>query len=585
MKGKLRVIIITLVLLLAGTGALLWKVNDISKKVTERQEASLREERDLLEEQKGKAIDETRSVDIIPLYMTGDKKNVVTTQFNNVKEVYSATKSAEVEENLTNIKKNKIFSLQDALWAYNPYGTNRNSMYVYFKSNGRCYCRYTVSVKDEKIPDFTRTAQAGASGNLTKEHEYQITGLVAGQTNYITMRLYNDSDELSEVRTFAVTIPKSRVGAPTLLDTVKGRSKASISNGLFVVFQDGKKVSGAKKYAILLYDNSGVLRGEIPTDGYCGRNLEEVYDTLLFASGRMQVSQVNALGQVVKTLSTGGYRQDGEFTYDGYGSIFMIVTENRKKAVPRSKVIKVELEDGKVSEMVDMNSLLKNVYKNAAKKAKKQNVDWVGLNSVKVVDAGTLLLSAKNLSSVLKVSNIGSLMTKVDYIIADKKLYGPYKSLSKKVLTKSAGENASAAPEETPAVNNILHKPVKKDPFESQYGQEALGYRARSTEGQSTVTLLNCNVGNGAKGNGESYYYSYFVDETAKTYELKEKKVLDQTKRDGNTVSQKDNFIYCCSDESLFTESDKDGKLIRQYTTQKRPYRVYKKDFKGFWYY
>lgn len=150
MKGKVRVIIITLVLLLIGIGVLLWKVNDISKKVTEQQEASLREERDLLEEQKGKAIDETRSVDIIPLYMTGDKKNVVTTQFKNVKEVYSVAKSAEVEENLTNIKKNKIFSLQDALWAYNPYGTNRNSMYVYFKSNGRCYCRYTISVKDEK---------------------------------------------------------------------------------------------------------------------------------------------------------------------------------------------------------------------------------------------------------------------------------------------------------------------------------------------------------------------------------------------------------------------------------------------------
>ena len=108
MKGKVRVIIITLVLLLIGTGVLLWKVNDISKKVTEQQEASLREERDLLEEQKGKAIDETRSVDIIPLYMTGDKKNVVTTQFKHVKEVYSVANSAEVEENLTNIKKNKM---------------------------------------------------------------------------------------------------------------------------------------------------------------------------------------------------------------------------------------------------------------------------------------------------------------------------------------------------------------------------------------------------------------------------------------------------------------------------------------------
>lgn len=583
MKGKLKVIIITLVVLLIGTGALLWKVNDISKKVTEREQANLKEERDLLEEQKGKAIDEIKSVDIIPLYMTGDKKNVVTTQFKSVKEVYSVSRSAEVEENLTNIKKNKIFSLKDALWAYNPYGTNRNSMYVYFKTNGNCYCRYTISVKDEKIPDFTRTALTGTSGNVTKEHEYQINGLVAGQTNYITMRLYNSDDELSEVRTFSVTIPKSRVEAPVSLSTVKGRSKTSISNGLFVVFQDGKKISGHKKYAILLYDNSGILRGEIPTDGYCGRNLEEVYDTLVFASSQTQISAINALGQVVKTLPINGYRQAGEFTYDGYGNIFVIAAANQKKATPRSKVLKVEMETGKVTEVVDMDSLLEEVYRNAVKKAKKQKIDWVGLNSVKVVDAGTLLLSAKNLSSVFKVSNIGSLMTKVDYIIADKKLYQSYKSLRKKVLTKSAGENAE--PEETPVVNNILHKPEKKEPFASQYGQEALNYRARSAEGQSTISLLNCNVGNGADSNGESYYYSYLVDETTGSYELKENRALDQTKKDGNVAAQKDSFIYCCSDEKLFTESDNTGKLIKQFSTKQRPYRVYKKDFKGFWFY
>lgn len=580
MKGKLKIIIITLVVLLIGTGALLWKINDVSKEITAKEEAKLKEERDLLEEQKGKAIDETNPVNITPLYMSGDKKNVVTTEFDSVKEIYSVAKSAEVEETLTDIKKNKIFSLEDALWAYNPYGTNRNSMYVFFETKGNCYCRYTISVKDEKVADFTRTAITNTSGNVTKEHEYQLIGLVAGETNYITMRLYNSSDELSEVRTFSIDIPKSRVGAANLLEVTDGRSKTTISNGLYVVFQDAKK--GSDKNGILLYDNSGTLRGEIPTLGKAGRNLEMVYDTLLYASGDTQVSEINALGQVMKTLPLNGYKIAGEFAYDDCGNIFMIVTEQQKGAVPRSKVVEMELETGKVTEMVDMNALLKNVYADAARKAKKQNIDWVGLNSVKVVDATTLLLSSKNLSSVFKVSNIGSLVTKIDYIIADRKLYQSYKGLHKKVLTKSAGDDAE--PEETPVVDNILHEPVKKDPFTSQYGQEAIGYKAGG-EGISTVTMLSTNTGTGAKNTGKATYYSYLIDEQAMTYELKAQRNLEKTSVDGNVAMQKAGFVYCCSDKKLYSESDMNGKLIKQYSATTRPYRVYKSDFKNFWFY
>ena len=43
MKKKLRVIIITLVLLLAGTGAFLWKMNDMNKKMEQKEQAKLKE--------------------------------------------------------------------------------------------------------------------------------------------------------------------------------------------------------------------------------------------------------------------------------------------------------------------------------------------------------------------------------------------------------------------------------------------------------------------------------------------------------------------------------------------------------------
>ena len=75
------------------------------------------------------------------------------------------------------------------------------------------------------------------------------------------------------------------------------------------------------------------------------------------------------------------------------------------------------------------------------------------------------------------------------------------------------------------------------------------------------------------------------MDETTRTYELKNKTALDQTKKDGNVLAGKDTYVYCCSDGKFFVEADWNGKVVRQFNLGKRSYRVYKKDFKGFWFY
>ena len=590
MKGKIRAIIITMVLLLAGTGAFLWKMNDLAKKAEEKEDALLKQERDLVEEQKGKVIDKIKQVDIIPLYLSGDKKNVVTSDFHSVDEVYTTAKSASVEENLTTIKRNRAYTSAEPLWSYNPYGTNRNSMYLYFKTQGNCYVRYTISVKDPTIPDFTRTAYTGGP-SVTKEHEYQITGLIEGQTNYIVLNLYNSDDKLSETKVFSVELPQSPTGALEKLTIHKGTSKNTISNGLYVVFQKEKEQTvkqGGKKYtrktgAILLYDNSGILRGEIPTGSQVGRNMEQIYDTQAYSVGKDKIVQVNPLGQVTKVHELSGYSQSGEFTYDGSGSIYVIATANQKKATPKSKILRVSVESSVREEVVDMDELLSSVYKKEVKKQGKKNVDWIGLNSVQVVGTNQLLLSSKKLSSIFKVSNIGSLMTKVNYIIGDKRRYKAYPKLKKKVFTKVAEEksDSDAEPTATPRPN-ILKKPVQLDAFVSQIGQETLLYKKKSGEGLYNLSIFTASAGHNLKADGNSYYMTFAVDETAKSYQLKTKSKLPQTKNDGNYKIDGNQYIYCCSDKGYFTESDTTGRTLRDFRTERRPYRVYKNDFKGF---
>lgn len=74
---------------------------------------------------------------------------------------------------------------------YNPYGTNTCAVNVYYTTKEATSMEYTVSVDEEGIPDFTRTAYNGQETGTTKTHEYQIIGLIPNEVNTVTMRSKN----------------------------------------------------------------------------------------------------------------------------------------------------------------------------------------------------------------------------------------------------------------------------------------------------------------------------------------------------------------------------------------------------------
>lgn len=618
MKKKLILVLVTSLLMIAGMGAFLWRMNSLSDRMSEADQKILNEEKDLKEFQNGKLINQVNELDIIPLYISGDKKNVVTMNYTSAKDVYDTGKSAKVEETLSEIKKRSDTYLpKTALWAYNPYGTNDCGLYVYFKTSGKCYCRYTVSVKEDNIPDFTRTLLNDSSGNITTEHEYQVIGLVPGKKNYVTLRLYNKKGQLSESVTYSIDMPESRVGAQTVIDSTAGRSKTVISNGLYTVFGEGKskivketkivtrKVKSAGKQttrrirktikkkvrdnAILLYDNSGVLRGEIPLDGYVGRSIQSVYDGVLYSAAKDKIVLVNKLGQVLKVCKINGYNQSGEFAYDDFGSVYVIATPVGRKSVKNSVILKIELDNGEVSKSLDMKEVLPEVWEKAKKQTGNQNPDWIDVNSIQVTGTNQLLISSGKLSSIFKVSNAGSLMPKINYIISDKSIWKDYKGLKKKVLTKALKEGETPKPVETPIVNSILKKKKTKAPelFDSQAGQNVIRYEKSSelAEGQYYISMLNNNSGLMATKESKSRYYKYMVDENTKTYSLVENKAFDKNSNGGNILKLEDVFVYCKTGTKNIIEMDSSCKDIKQFKFKNKIYRTYKNDWKGFWFY
>ena len=590
MKKKLLTILITSLVMIAGMGAFLWKMNSVNRQQEKKKAALLQEEMDT--DTKDKALEDVDKLELQTLYLSGDKKNVVTREYGSVDAIYNKAKSAAAEDMLTDIKKKRDYSEEDPLWAYNPYGTNPESLYMYFKSKGRFYCRYTVSVDDDKIPDFTRTLDNGASGNVAMEHEYQIIGLVPDKTNYLIFRLYNKKDELANTLYYKVDMPKSYSGAQNILKLEEGRSKTPLQNGLYTVFAG----TGTKKQAVLLYDNSGVLRGEFPTKEI-GYNMEQIYDTLVYEVDDNTLARVNELGQVVDCLESPLHHIYGEFAYDGAGAVY-VLAQPVQRSQSLGSVVKVEVNSGDVSDALDLSDIpsLVKLVKRADKSGKLKGRNYMAPDSVQVTGINQLLLGSSKYSTIMKVSNVNSLMPKLDYMMTDQKLWNisgkgkAMKRLRKKLLTKALADGQAEPTQATPIVNSILDsgKTTTPELFRSQYGQNALVVEKSSNlaEGQYYVGMLNNNAGRGTSGQkNNSYYYKYLVDESAGTYALLEKERLTWNEKGGNVTPYDESFLYCRSGDHIFEETGKDGRQIRSFHVKGTLYRVYKNDWKGFWFY
>lgn len=590
MKKKLLTILITSLVMIAGMGAFLWKMNSVNRQQEKKKAALLQEEMDT--DTKDKALEDVDKLELQTLYLSGDKKNVVTREYGSVDAIYNKAKSAAAEDMLTDIKKKRDYSEEDPLWAYNPYGTNPESLYMYFKSKGRFYCRYTVSVDDDKIPDFTRTLDNGASGNVAMEHEYQIIGLVPDKTNYLIFRLYNKKDELANTLYYKVDMPRSYSGAQTILKLEEGRSKTPLQNGLYTVFA----WTGTKKQAVLLYDNSGVLRGEFPTKEI-GYNMEQIYDTLVYEVDDNTLACVNELGQVVDCLEIPLHHIYGEFAYDGAGAVY-VLAQPVQRSQSLGSVVKVEVNSGDVSDALDLSDIpsLVKLVKRADKSGKLKGRNYMAPDSVQVTGINQLLLGSSKYSTIMKVSNVNSLMPKLDYMMTDQKLWNisgkgkAMKRLRKKLLTKALADGQAEPTQATPIVDSILDsgKTTTPELFRSQYGQNALVVEKSSNlaEGQYYVGMLNNNAGRGTSGQkNNSYYYKYLVDESAGTYALLEKERLTWNEKGGNVTPYDESFLYCRSGDHIFEETGKDGRQIRSFHVKGALYRVYKNDWKGFWFY
>ena len=117
---------------------------------------------------------------------------------SSVKEVKKDNDMDIYDMNYQNVISRKIndlllddYTADKPLIIYNPYGTNNNSVNIYFKTEKPSSVSYTVKV--DGFNDFTRTLKNNGDDNYTTNHSYQLIGFILGYTNKLELKVTDDS--------------------------------------------------------------------------------------------------------------------------------------------------------------------------------------------------------------------------------------------------------------------------------------------------------------------------------------------------------------------------------------------------------
>lgn len=517
-------------------------------------------------------------------YITAEKireQVLKTLNVDQVKTVYDEQYQSAAKAKLDLLKEHYACTFKKPLFVMNPFGTNVTGLYVYFNTDEAVNVEYTIAVGDVSIPEFTRTLYSDEEGNVTKEHEGQIIGLIQGMTNTVTLRLYDEAGKFVGENTFKIEVPDYGTINEQQLKVTNKQDSKKLSDGLFVIFGYNRRDKEEPKH-MLFYDNDGIIRAEIPLNVTNGDvNIEMIDGKMFYACSDSSYALVNQYGQAETIYKTTGYTTHHDFDYDKENERVIILATKKKSKTKQDIILSLNLNSGDIEEIIDFGELMPDIEKGAViskDSPDQEKVDWVHFNSVQVINGKHLILSSRELSSIIRINNYYT-VPKIAYIIADPAIYAGTK-YSSLVLDK-IGNFASNAGQHS--VNYVTDGLLKT-------GQYYLTFFNNNYAQRLSYPNFNWSFINGAgtqdKDAKNSYYYKYLVDETKGTYKLVEKINVPYSKIVSNVQEYEGNRVICSGVPGIFAEYDSKGKLISRYkmNVKQLTYRVMKQTMEGYWF-
>lgn len=456
----------------------------------------------------------------------------------------------------------------------NPFGTGSNGLYLYFETDMATKVTYTVHVEGSDISDFTADAADISGQEFTKTHEFQLIGLVPGETNQVTLTITGQWGKTRQIVTFTVDMPATSSGYSTRLEVKEGNSDQAQADGLFAMM----RVNGYLGYGFF-FDNDGVLRYEMVLEGYGLDRLLFDGDEIITCVSSSKLARIDGLGRVTQVYRLDGYDLHHDIGFGDDGEVLALAEASGGETV-EDRLLSIDLDTGAVTELVDFSQLMEPYFETTRPVGPGDDFfwqagewDWLHLNSVQyMAEDDSVIVSSRETSAIIKVTGLHSTPT-VDWLAGDARFW-----------------------EDTAYADLCL---TQEGDFVPQYGQHCVEYYADGEEdGVYYLALYNNNywslnsrdftlevadsVGTDLYGTGDetSQVYIYRIDENARTYALVSSFDVPYSSIVSNASPCGDNWVVNSGVAMVFGEYDSEGKLIRQYTYNctMQNYRTFKYD-------
>lgn len=510
---------------------------------------------------------------------------------NQIVATYNVEKQAAIKEQLDAEYAAGGYDETAPFVKADPFGTDTLSCCVRFATTDLVAVTYEVAGRKKfadspKVAAFSRTPRGGDSP--ATDHEFKVIGLISNHKNTVTLTC-TAQDGASRTSTFTVETPALKGEEEERLAVTAGESNTPLADGLFTILGN----DSSKLDFMYLYDNDGQIRGEVPIVGYRSHRLLFPGDgSMIMSVSTTKMAQINAIGQVMNVWSAGDYELHHDYAFDDDGNLLVLASHAGSEAdldVDRAAakkdkgervnvedlIIKIDVTTGDVSLVVDLGDIFPDL-KASAKVASDGDLDWIHINTIQWLGDSTVLLSSRETSTVIKLTDIYGTPT-VDWLMGSPDFWAG-SGFEDKLLQAQGVFSLNAGQ------HSVTYLPSSDTATTGRY--QVLLYDNNFGAAESYPKFdwgqLGAAVVTDYSKGTHSFGRIFTLDETARTYELEDQIAVPFSGyvSSAQRVGDSNSMLVASGQAKTFTEYDCYGLPIATYEmeAEKYIYRVYKYD-------
>lgn len=511
---------------------------------------------------------DSNSIDYIELTDTTD----------DISKIYTLDYQSGINEQIETLKNKNNYTIKEPLLIANPYGTNTTAVYMYFKTDDECNASYTISA--DGYDDFSRTLNNNSNSGYTTEHEYLLVGFVPGTTNSITATLTDTKGNIIDTLDWSYDAPELLGSEDNIqLEVTTGNSSEPLSDGLYAMLGNRTAEDNEEVDFILLYDNNGTIRSEIPITSY--RSCRVIFDDdmMYYSISASKIAGMNKTGQVTEIFNTGDYKLHHDYIW-GSENDLIVLASKKDAETNEDRIISIDRDTGDVKELIDLKDLFSNYFNTLTiSDDSDEAFDWMHINSIQLINEDSIIISSRETSSIIKIDNIYDQPT-VDYMIGSKTFWqeSGYDNLVFEQIgdfSLNAGQHCVTYQEDDSLADGQYYLYF--------YNNNNTVCSTRNYDYSNETNYEGASIG----VNGEqSYYDKYLVDENLGTFELVDRISVTYSGYVSSVQELDDNIIIDSGSAFEASEFDSNHQLIQTVvgTGDTWWYRVFKYDFNNYWF-